>query len=505
MGSFADAAMTGDLSKVLPIAGVTAVFVCLQLYTDYLPRYRREKLVHQIGADLRRDVVRKIEGFSFEEKQKHDDGSLISMLDNDITTIEDEYLTELGFLMVQVSRFTLSVAMSLRIQPAMTAIMLLVSLLPVVFPKLMEKKLQQAKEASQSAKAGYLSSVTQILNGFFPLKVFDGFRGINVSHDHENDNRRSSQIRFERIRSILYSGSYGCGSLVYFGAWVLGLVFVGNGRITLPLLITFSNLMNYVAGTVEVISEDYTQTMAAKAVCRRVLKFLDDDTDEAAHWGSRPLAAVSQVSVEGLSYAAGDKTLLKNVTLTLRKGERVALLGESGSGKSTLMKVLAAMYEGQGELVLNGRPRREYAYGDFRKQVTLLEQKSFVFDGSIRDNVTMFSRDDGRARQVLDAARLGPWYESRGGSLDALIGSDRGALSGGEERRLDLARILYRNASFVMLDEPLSGLDADTRRQVEKVIESLHCDILLVSVHDPSPEFLATFDRVITVRDGQIV
>ena len=150
---------------------------------------------------------------------------------------------------------------------------------------------------------------------------------------------------------------------------------------------------------------------------------------------------------------------------------------------------------------------RDYRYEDFRKQVTLLSQKTFVYSASVRDNLTMFSgtaQQDEALTKTLERAGLSKWYAERGASMDTQIGGEEHALSGGEERRLDLARTLWRKGSLVMLDEPAAGLDEKTRVELEKQIAQLPCDILIVAMHNYSPEFLGSFTRVFRMKDGEL-
>ena len=149
-----------------------------------------------------------------------------------------------------------------------------------MFPKLTEKRLQSYKEAEQQAKAHYASTLTQIFSGFLPLRIFHAFDGINRLHDEANDGLCKKKLDFRRIRGILYAGAYGCGNLVFLGTWVVGLFFAAKGLVTLPALIAFAQLMTFVAGPVQIISERYAATVAAAAVCRRVRSFLHAPTDE---------------------------------------------------------------------------------------------------------------------------------------------------------------------------------------------------------------------------------
>ena len=481
LGLFADSAMEGDLSRVWKIALVTLVYLCVETFFAFLLDYSRDIVVQRVGRDLRADAVRKLESLSYMQKSEKDDGACLSLVQNDVDTIQQDYVASLGEIYFQICCFLLAVGSAIAIQPVMTLIMIAVSVLTAAFPKLTEKRLQTYQENEQQAKAGYLTAITQIFSGFFQLKIFNAFSGANRA--------------------------YGCGNLVVLGTWVLGLFFVTRGVITLPALITFASLMNLVAGPVQIISERYSSTIAASAVCRRVLAFLDEPTDEASGWGSQPLTRVETVSLRDISCRRGEREILKHVDLTLQKGDRIALLGESGAGKSTLLKVLAAMCGAEGEYTINGRPCHAYRYADFRRQVTLLAQKTFVFSASIRDNLTMFSgtaQQDEALVKTLAAAGLSEWYADRGASMDAAIGGEAHALSGGEERRLDLARTLWRQGSLVMLDEPTAGLDEKTRVELEKQIAQLPCDILIVAMHNYSPEFLDSFTKVLRIRDGEL-
>ena len=368
LGLFADSAMEGDFSRVGKIALVTLCYLFVETGFSFLMEYTRDVFVQRIGRDLRADAVRKIERLSETEKSKTDDGSLFSLMNNDIDTIQQEYLASLGAIYFQICCFVLAVGSALVIQPLMTLIMILVSILPVVFPKLTEKRLQSYKEAEQQAKAQYASTLTQIFSGFLALRVFHAFDGINRFHDEANDGLCQKKIDFRRIRSILYAGAYGCGNLVFLGTWVVGLFFAAKGLVTLPALIAFSQLMTFVAGPVQIISERYATTVAAAAVCKRVRSFLNAPTDETIGWGGLPLDKIESITLRDICCRKEEHEILRHIDVTISKGARVALLGESGSGKSTLLKVLAAMCTADGAYEINGRPVRDYDYTEFRRQ-----------------------------------------------------------------------------------------------------------------------------------------
>ncbi len=507
LGAFTDAAMGGVRINLPTLATVTLLYIILDTFLNFLMDYTRELAIHKIGKSLRADVIRRIEALSGEEKQQNDDSYYLSLTDNDIPTVEDDYFGSLGAVYFQICCFGIAIFSAVRIQPIMTVIMLFISIIPVMFPKLSEKPLQKAKTEEQEAKKTYLRAVTQILNGYSFLRAFDSFPGINRKYDSENEHLFQKKNRFAKMRAFLYAGAFGAGNLVFLCTWVVGIFFVSKQYITLPELVIFSQLMTLVAGPIQIISERYASVVAASAVCDKITAFLENTVTEESFWGENELDEVKEIALRSVSVRTKEKTVLRDVDLTFRKGDRIAVLGESGSGKSTLIRYLAATAGGDGAYLLNGLPVRSYAYRDFRKNISLLEQDSFVFDATIRDNLTMFDdryADREKLTKVLSDVGLGQWYGSQKDLLDTRIGTEETGMSGGEERRLNLGRALLRGAGVLILDEPATGLDIETRRFVEKKIADMRCGILIAAVHEYSPEFLGTFNRILTVKDGKV-
>ena len=507
LGMFAKVALAGAWDHLWLLAAGTLGYIFLDTYLQYLMEYTKASAIHKIGRDLRSDLLRKTEDLRYEEKCKQEDGYYLSILNNDVPVIEEEYLDSMGAIYYQLCCFCLAILSALSIQPVMTVILVIISILPTLFPKLTEKQLQKAKEEEQQAKASYLGMLTQIFRGFSLLKVFHSFREINREYDQENGNLCRKKTRFSRLKAALYAGVFGCGNLVFLGTWVVGLFFVRKQSITLPDLIIFAQLMTFVAGPIQIIGERYASFTAASAVGKRLIAFLKNAPEEEARWGEKPLETIQSVRLQDVQVSAGEKILLQDVDLTLRRGDRVAILGESGSGKSTLIRYLAGLSTGTGSYEINGVPIHSYAYQDFRERIAFLEQDSLLFNGSIRDNLTLFSHlraDDAALVQALDNVGLSKWYKKRGCSMNETIGTEQQRMSGGEARRLNLGRILLKNADMVLLDEPTTGLDAESRAFIEATIQNMHCGILVAVMHEYSPEFLATFNRILEVKDAHI-
>lgn len=224
--------------------------------------------------------------------------------------------------------------------------------------------------------------------------------------------------------------------------------------------------------------------------------------------GSLHDAAGSGLRVEGVSfrYGASEPWVLRNAALELERGERVALIGPSGAGKSTLAELLVRFADPtHGRVSLDGLDLRDLPQSEVRRNVLLCDQDCHVFNTSIRENLLLARRDAGR-REILHALAmvgLAEWTACLPQGLDTIVGRDGELLSGGQRRRLALARALLSRAPFVILDEPTAHLDPALARSVlANVLDACDHRGVLVITHDTAA--VEDFDRIIEIRDGRL-
>jgi len=247
----------------------------------------------------------------------------------------------------------------------------------------------------------------------------------------------------------------------------------------------------------------------ALAAAQRVYEVIDAVPSVRNVEGAGRLEGVEgEIVFDGVSFSYIEgKPVLRNVTFRVSPGEKVLLAGPPGSGKSTILKLLVRFYDpDEGRILLDGRDIRKIDLDSLRASIALVPQEPFIFSGTIKDNI-LFGNPEASMEDIVravKAAKLHEFIESLPDKYDTLIGERGITLSGGQRQRLAIARALVRNPKILLLDDPVSNLDAETERKlVEDLKEILKRRTALIVSQRPS--LIALADRVVVLEGGRIV
>ncbi|MBD5467043.1 MAG: ABC transporter ATP-binding protein [Lachnospiraceae bacterium] len=208
------------------------------------------------------------------------------------------------------------------------------------------------------------------------------------------------------------------------------------------------------------------------------------------------------VYLDQVSFSYGNTMVLKELSLKVKSGEHIGIIGGSGSGKSTILKILAGLYEADtGSVLIAGESRT----AKIREQVALVMQHHSLFPLSIRDNITCgHNVSEKRIWDACQNACLTKWIESLPDGLDTNVGERGGQVSGGQAQRIQIARALCKNARIILLDEPASALDQDTGELVLKALNRLMDGKTVIHVTH-HPETLDSSDTIYRMEGGKLV
>lgn len=429
--------------------------------------------------------------------------SYLSALTNDTATVEASYLEQQLSVLTQAVTFAGALVIMLWYSPVLTAIAAGLTVLPLIASLMTGKQLQTAERRVSARNRDFTAALSDCLGGFSVVKTFRAEKEIMRLFAENNRRLEREKCTKRRIKMMVGLLAAVTGIIAQLGVFLVGAYFVLTGRgLTAGGVILFVNLMNFMI-------EPVTTLPALLAGRRAALGLMDQLADALAQHGTAAGQAELAPLTEGIrmehvsfSYEPG-REVLHDVSTTFEAGKAYAVVGGSGSGKSTLLNLLMAAGDYQGSIRLDGTELRDVLPESLYAVMSVIQQNVFVFNASIRDNVTMFrafpqdALDDAIAHAHLTGllAERGEAYR---------CGENGVGLSGGEKQRISIARTLLKKSSVLLADEATAALDAKTAHAVTSDLLDLTGMTRIIVTHNLEASALRRFDRILVMKDGRI-
>ncbi len=503
LGEVIDAVGTGDRARLLRLlwaaAGVV-VFLGAEetLYYRALSACLGRALTQYKSYAFRRLSEKGIGAFAREST-----GRYLSVLTGDVSTIGSDYLQTQFELVLLPLNFAATLVFLLAYSPALTGAALVLCVLPFLGVALFGPELTQREKALSDAGEGFVSRIRDLLSGFAVIKSFKSEKEAGRIFDGES--RRLEQARSRRLlwRGAMQGVGGSLSVIMQFGIFFIGAYLTLRGRITVGTVLIFTNLANSLIQPVQQIPQLLAQRKAARGL---LVKMADIVSENAAHSGEA-VEPVLEDAIELRDVSFGyeaDKPVLRDVSMRLEAGKKYALVGASGSGKSTLLNLLMGGCDGYtGSLTVDGKELREIDPDSLYDLESLIGQSVFLFDDTVRRNITMFRDFPQEAvDSAVERSGLAPVIREKG--ADYRCGEGGQGLSGGERQRVSIARALLRGTPVLLLDEATASLDNETARRITESVLALSGITRLAVTHRLEGELLARYDRIFVLRDGRL-
>ena len=430
-------------------------------------------------------------------------GRYLAVLTSDVTVIGSDYLQSLFDLIMLPLNFAATLVFLLTYSPALTGASVALCVLPFLGVTVFGPGLARREKALSDANEGFVGRVKDLLAGFAVIKSFKAEPEAGRIFDGEDRALEHARSRRLRWRGAMQGAGSSLSVIMQFGMFFIGAYLALRGSITAGTVLIFTNLSHSLIQPVQQIP----QLLAQRKAARGLIEKLATVTEENAARRGEPIEPALRDAIElqdvSFAYEPG-KPVLQNVSMRLEAGKKYALVGPSGSGKSTLLHLLMGAHDGYtGSLTVDGRQMRAIDPDSLYDLESLIGQSVFLFDDTIRRNITMF-RDfpDQAVDSAVARAGLGPLLAERGS--DYRCGENGSGLSGGERQRVSIARALLRGTPVLLLDEATAALDNETAYAVASAILDLEGLTRLVVTHRLEASLLARYDEVFVLRDGAV-
>lgn len=290
--------------------------------------------------------------------------------------------------------------------------------------------------------------------------------------------------------------------------WAFGIWLVIHHGVTVGVLVAFIAYIGRFYGRLDSMSRIVSHTQKAAAGAKRIFDILDHSSSVPEPANPVRLPKIDgAISIRDVSFRHGSRRILEGVSLEIKPGEMIGLVGHSGSGKSTLINLICRFYDvNEGAIHVDGADIRRYSLADYRRHIGLVLQEPFLFHGTIAENIA-YGKPDASRDEVIAAARAAHAHEFilrlRHG-YDSIVGERGQGLSGGERQRISIARALLINPRILMLDEATSSVDTATEKEIQKALDNLVQGRTTIAIaHRLST--LRRADRLVVLDRGEVV
>lgn len=500
-----------DFGSILPIVIKLCCVVILSAFFSWLMTVCTNKISYHTVNDLRREVYAKINTLPLKYIDGSSRGDIISRVTVDIEQISDGMLQGFSQFFTGIVTIAGTIIFMLSINVKIALIVILITPLSL-FVAAFITKISHDKFRERSAVQGELSGCIEELIG--SQKVVKAFA-------YED----RAQEKFEEINSRLYD----CGvkaqfysaltnpctrfvnGLVYAATGVFGAISVltgGAGVMSVGQIATFLSYANQYTKPFNEITGVITELQSAFASARRVFDILDEEPESSDANGVEIENCNGSIEIKNVSFSYNPEVpLIQGLDLSVKPGQRIAIVGPTGCGKTTFINLLMRFYDvTNGEILIDGRDIRDMKRKNLRSLYGMVLQDTWIFTGTVRENIA-YGKPDATDEEIVRAAKTAhahSFIKRLENGYDTMLTDDGGSLSQGQKQLLSIARIMLTDPTMLILDEATSSIDTMTEQRIQKAFAALMKGrTSFIIAHRLST--IKDADRILVMRDGNII
>ena len=471
--------------------GITMfLLIVLEILFTYLFFTASNKLTSVYIEDLRSDIFKSILSKNYKDFYANDKGNYISKLINEVTLIDEKFFSNLcTFLQVSIKALLVLISIFL-LNWKLSIIAMFLMTLPLYIPKLIQNKIKNLNTKYVNSINDLTSLLNDYLSGYEIIHNYSLTQLFIKKFIDKNYNTQYDFYKMRKISSLSRTLSMILSYFSFFIVVIFSTYLVFKGEFTAGEFFAAIGLVDQLSWPIISISINIQNFIAAKPVINSILPYINTVDSNIKNSNSKK---ISNIVFSNVCFSYNEKNLIKNFNAEFKENKKYLIRGESGSGKTTLINLLLGFEKlDSGNIFINGDVCETE---DILEKISIVRQETFLFNDNIRNNISLYEDiEDENILKILNTVNLTRF--SSIGDLDTIIENSGINLSGGEKRRIMLARALIRKKDVLILDEPLANLDKNNAHLIEDLILKINDVTLIVISHTFSEEKLKEFDKI---------
>ena len=504
-----NAGVNSDMAMLMSTVKLIGITLVVTSVLFIIFEYIISSSVKRMIVEIRKEAFSHIGDLPLSYFEKYHTGDMISRLTNDIQAIEQLYSTQIQMLTYTIIYGLASAVFMLIVEWRMALILLFIGIISLVLNSGLARTLQNISADIQKGQGEMTAELMNLLSGFKTMKMFHMEESISKKYMKVNNEIVFQSLKKAKKNAFLEAGNFLVSSINFVGVMAVGVLMISKGSIDLGSVIAIIQLVSGVSFMFQQTGNLIAQMQGSIPAARRVIEILEEK-EEVKKYDSFKISQKDNIAVEfsNLSFSYNNSgTVLDKVSLSVRKGEVVAIVGASGSGKSTILKILLGYYKPQsGEIHIASDCTSSTMLEDLRSGMAYVPQETYLFNGTIEENVRYgrLKASKEEVTQACKAANAHDFIMELPDGYNTSCGEKGMRLSTGQRQRIAIARAFLKKSNLLLLDEPTSALDAQSELLFRQVLDELiEGRTAFVIAHKISTVEKA--DRIYVIDQGRVV
>ena len=496
-----------DMDQVKSITMMLVIFYGSSLLLNLLQRFIMADVTQKISKSFREKIAVKINKLPFSYFDNTTYGDILSRVTNDVDTISQSLNQSIGTLLTSIVMLLGTVVMMIYNSGILTITTILSSLVGFVFITIIMNKSQKYFKAQQQNLGDINGQIEEVYTGHNVIKAYNAGERVIDEFEQMNTQLYTSAWKSQFLSGLMMPIMQFAGNFSYVMVCIVGGALAINGKISFGVIVAFMIYVRLFTNPLSDIAQSFNTLQRAAAAGERVFEFLNEKELEEENVTEKLDRAKGEVEFKDVRFGYDpEKIIIKDFSVKVNPGEKIAIVGPTGAGKTTIVNLLMRFYEiNDGQILVDGIDTKNLSRENLRDQFCMVLQDSWVFEASVRENIT-FGLEDITDEELIDVCKrvnLDHFIRTLPNGYDTIL-NDKQSLSQGQLQLLTIARAMVSHAPMLILDEATSSVDTRTEIIVQDAMDELAKGrISFVIAHRLST--IKNADLILVMKDGDIV